>query len=134
MAEHMRTELVLDAVEHLATRESPARTGIAPAASRSRSSQRTSTEYRQKLGDLELRHSVGRTGQCWDNALAESFFATLKNERCSHPHGVSDKKESEGRYCTVDRTVLQSSTNSFWTGYRTPHEARTEYLNSQLAA
>ncbi|MET8509758.1 integrase core domain-containing protein [Streptomyces sp. NPDC004787] len=24
--------------------------------------------------------SVGRTGQCWDNALAESFFATLKNE------------------------------------------------------
>ncbi|MFD0344921.1 integrase core domain-containing protein [Kitasatospora aburaviensis] len=24
--------------------------------------------------------SVGRTGQCWDNALAESFFATLKRE------------------------------------------------------
>ncbi|MFB7294170.1 integrase core domain-containing protein [Actinacidiphila glaucinigra] len=27
-----------------------------------------------------MRLSVGRTGQCWDNALAESFFATLKNE------------------------------------------------------
>jgi putative transposase len=24
--------------------------------------------------------SVGRTGQCWDNALAESFFATIKRE------------------------------------------------------
>ncbi|MER7922265.1 integrase core domain-containing protein [Streptomyces sp. NPDC096057] len=26
------------------------------------------------------RLSVGRTGQCWDNALAESFFATIKRE------------------------------------------------------
>jgi transposase InsO family protein len=26
------------------------------------------------------RLSVGRTGQCWDNALAESFFAALNNE------------------------------------------------------
>jgi transposase InsO family protein len=29
---------------------------------------------------LRVRLSVGRTGQCWDNALAESFFATLKGE------------------------------------------------------
>ncbi|WP_435841478.1 integrase core domain-containing protein [Streptomyces griseofuscus] len=29
---------------------------------------------------MSVRLSVGRTGQCWDNALAESFFATLKNE------------------------------------------------------
>ncbi|MFE2364453.1 integrase core domain-containing protein, partial [Streptomyces virginiae] len=29
------------------------------------------------------RLSVGRTGVCWDNALAESFFATLKNELVS---------------------------------------------------
>ncbi|TMR37044.1 hypothetical protein ETD85_08895 [Nonomuraea zeae] len=29
---------------------------------------------------LGVRQSVGRTGQCWDNALAESFFATIKGE------------------------------------------------------
>ncbi|WP_409467193.1 integrase core domain-containing protein [Streptomyces sp. HC307] len=29
---------------------------------------------------MSIRLSVGRTGQCWDNALAESFFAALKNE------------------------------------------------------
>jgi transposase InsO family protein len=28
--------------------------------------------------------SVGRTGQCWDNALAESFFATIKGELLEH--------------------------------------------------
>ncbi|MGW2370013.1 transposase [Streptomyces sp. NPDC001667] len=35
-----------------------------------------------------MRLSVGRTGQCWDNALAESFFATIKREllgTCSWP-------------------------------------------------
>jgi transposase InsO family protein len=34
------------------------------------------------LGKSEfgVRPSVGRTGQCWDNALAKSFFATLKRE------------------------------------------------------
>ncbi|MFI5868395.1 integrase core domain-containing protein [Streptomyces sp. NPDC051546] len=31
-------------------------------------------------GEFGIRLSVGRTGQCWDNALAESFFSTLKNE------------------------------------------------------
>ncbi|MFG3043569.1 integrase core domain-containing protein [Streptomyces sp. NPDC048241] len=29
---------------------------------------------------VRVRLSVGRTGQCWDNALAESFFATIKRE------------------------------------------------------
>ena len=31
-------------------------------------------------GDLEVTLSMGRTGQCWDNALAESFFASLRGE------------------------------------------------------
>ncbi|WP_063895176.1 integrase core domain-containing protein [Streptomyces sp. Root369] len=30
--------------------------------------------------EFGVRLSVGRTGQCWDNALAESFFATVKRE------------------------------------------------------
>jgi putative transposase len=33
------------------------------------------------LKDLNIRQSVGRTGICYDNALAESFFAALKTER-----------------------------------------------------
>ncbi|MFS1304395.1 integrase core domain-containing protein, partial [Streptosporangium longisporum] len=42
--------------------------------------QYTSADYTALAERLGVRLSVGRTGQCWDNALAESFFATLKGE------------------------------------------------------
>ncbi|TWV34750.1 transposase [Streptomyces misionensis] len=40
----------------------------------------TSRERTLPTDQLGVRLSVDRTGQCWDNALTESFFATLKNE------------------------------------------------------
>ncbi|MFJ8015037.1 transposase [Streptomyces sp. NPDC096339] len=46
-------------------------------------SQYTSHAFARLAADLDVRLSVGRTGVCWDNALAESFFATLKNELVS---------------------------------------------------
>ena len=36
--------------------------------------------YAALADDCEVTLSVGRTGQCWDNALAESFFSSLKGE------------------------------------------------------
>jgi putative transposase len=45
-----------------------------------RGCQYTSREFADLAREFDVRLSVGRTGQCRDNALAESFFATLKNE------------------------------------------------------
>ena len=45
-----------------------------------RGSTYTSSRYRQTCIDLGLRQSTGRTGSCLDNAVAESFFATMKKE------------------------------------------------------
>ncbi|MFC5905833.1 integrase core domain-containing protein, partial [Streptacidiphilus monticola] len=42
--------------------------------------QYTSREFADLARQFSVCLSVGRTGQCWDNALAESFFATLKRE------------------------------------------------------
>jgi transposase InsO family protein len=42
--------------------------------------QYTSGDYATLADDLAVTLSNGRTGQCWDNALAESFFASLKGE------------------------------------------------------
>jgi transposase InsO family protein len=45
-----------------------------------RGCQYTSAQYARAARSHNVRLSVGRTGVCWDNAVAESFFATLKNE------------------------------------------------------
>ena len=80
-----------------------------------------------------MRASLGRTGICWDNALAESFFAALKNERVHHMVYPTRKKARAdiARYIELfyNRRRLHSAL-----GYRTPHEVRIEYMNSQLAA
>jgi transposase InsO family protein len=45
-----------------------------------RGCQYTSAAYRGRLEELGITVSMSRTGNCWDNAVAESFFATLKGE------------------------------------------------------
>jgi transposase InsO family protein len=42
--------------------------------------QYTSSEFAALANDCQVALSAGRTGQCWDNALAESFFASIKGE------------------------------------------------------
>ena len=130
MAGHMRTELVVDALAMAARNH-----GLEPDCimHSDRGTQYTSAEYAAKLEDLGLRQSLGRTGVCWDNALAESFFASLKNERVHHMAYPTRQKAKEdiARYIELfyNRRRIHSAL-----GYRTPHEVRTEYLNSQLAA
>lgn len=130
MAEHMRTELVTDALE-MAARNHTLEPGCITHSDRG--TQYTSAEYSAKLEELGLRQSLGRTGICWDNALAESFFASLKNERVHQMVYPTRKtaKEDIARYIELfyNRRRIHSAL-----GYRTPHEVRTEYMNSQLAA
>jgi transposase InsO family protein len=78
MADHMRTELVLDALGMAVT----ARGGIVAGtiAHADRGSQYTSNDYLEFCQQHQLRPSVGRTGVCWDNAVAESFWESLKRE------------------------------------------------------
>ena len=129
MAEHMRTQLVTGALDMAARNYVLEPDCIMHS---DRGTQYTSAEYSAKLDELELRHSLGRTGQCWDNALAESFFASLKNERLHHMVYPTRQKAKDdiARYIELfyNRRRIHSAL-----GYRTPHEVRTEYMNSQLA-
>ena len=77
MADHMRTSLVVDALEMARTHGY-----VAPGAvfHSDRGAQYTSAEFAVYCAGADVRPSMGRTGVCWDNAAAETFFATLKNE------------------------------------------------------
>jgi transposase InsO family protein len=77
MADHLRTELATAALE-MALRTRRPNPGLIQHTDRG--VQYTSTAYGELLSAHQARQSVGRPGTCWDNAVAESFFATLKNE------------------------------------------------------
>ncbi len=78
MAGHMRTELVVDALDMAVTARAGATAGIIFHGDRG--SQYMSGDYQQRITDREMIQSVGRTGVCWDNAVAEAFWSSLKRE------------------------------------------------------
>jgi putative transposase len=78
MADHMRTELVLDALGMAVGARGGAAAGVIAHADRG--SQYTSNDYLDFCAAHQLRPSVGKTGICWDNAVVESFWESLKRE------------------------------------------------------
>ena len=130
MADHYKTSLISAAIDAAARNCELSAKAIFHS---DRGSNYTSKEFGDKLASLDLRQSVGRTGICYDNALAESFFAVLKNELVhrtqypTHEHARKDvARYIEFRYNT--RRIHSAL------GYRTPKEVHDEYLNRQQAA
>ena len=77
MADHLRTELALGA---LAMALGARRPGAGLIHHTDRGCQYTAAAYRQALAARGVVASISRSGDCYDNAMAESFFATLKAE------------------------------------------------------
>jgi transposase InsO family protein len=77
VAEHMRASLVCDALRMALLARHPAAGLIFHS---DRGSQYTSSVFRTLLASHCVVQSLSRPRQCWDNAVAESFFATLKTE------------------------------------------------------
>jgi transposase InsO family protein len=121
MAGHMRADLVCRAV-----RLAHMRGLVEPGAvfHSDRGSQYTSTEFRTTLTTLHMRQSMGRTGSCYDNAVAESFFATLKSEIGNRVWATrADARRAVFAYLAYyNRNRLHSTLN-----HHTPHEARICY-------
>jgi len=77
IADHLRAELVSAALANAVAARDPAPGVIFHA---DRGCQYTSAEFAGLASGCEVTLSHGRTGQCWDNALSESFFASIKGE------------------------------------------------------
>lgn len=130
VGDHYRTPLIQEAIS-MAVRNGRVERGAIFHSDRG--SNYTSREFAATLKQLHIRQSVGRTGICYDNSLAESFFGILKNERIhrtvypTRQHAYADI--AAYILCRYNVRRLHSSL-----GYRTPQEIREEYLLSQAAA
>ena len=130
LATHMRTSLVTDALA-MAITHGHAQPGAIFHSDRG--TQYTSAEFARFCQAHSIRPSVGKTGVCWDNAAAESFFGALKNEMYSR-HAWPGR--ARARFAVADyievfynRRRLHSTL-----GYRTPFEALTEFHAAATAA
>lgn len=130
MASHMRTELICDAVDK-AVVNGRVRSGAVFHSDRG--SQYTSLEFAEHLAANDMVGSMGRTGVCWDNAVAESFFATLKKElvhRTVFPSlGQAVRMITEYVELFYNRRRIHSKLE-----YTTPLETRKAWENRQEAA
>jgi len=98
-----------------------------------RGSQYTSDDFRKLLGQHDMRPSVGRTGVCWDNAMAESFFGALKNELV-HRTVYATRNHARRAIVKYIEGFYNSRRLHSSLGYRTPQEAHGGYVKPQLAA
>ena len=89
MDSHMRTELVVDALQMAVWRRKPS-AGLVHHSDRG--AQYTAISFGKRLEDVGIVPSMGRTGSALDNAMAESFVATLKSELLVHRRRFPDRE------------------------------------------
>lgn len=131
MADHMRTSLTIDALK-MAARNGHIRPGVTIFHS-DRGTQYMSAELALYAGGAGITRSVGRTGSCFDNAWAESFNATLKNERVHRVVYATRKKAIRDIAAWIELRYNQVRLHSAL-GYRTPNEAEQDWLEFNRSA
>jgi transposase InsO family protein len=118
MNQHLRSELAGEALAMAIQQRRPSQSLLHHS---DRGVQYTSEDYQRLLNEQGMRASMSGVGQCWDNAVAESFFGTLKQELVN---GMTYATPSEARSslfewieCWYNRKRLHSSI-----GYMSPEQ------------
>jgi putative transposase len=125
MADHMRSSLVEDALQMALWRCHPD-PGLLHHSDQG--SQYTGFSYQTLLADLNSQVSMSRVGNCYDNALMESFSSTLKTERLTDrlpSHAAARLAIFEFIEVWYNRQRLHSSL-----GYLSPEEFERRYLDN----
>jgi transposase InsO family protein len=124
MADHMRSDLVEDALEMAIARRQP---GQGLLHHSDRGVQYACDDYQHLLRSHDIQCSMSGKGDCWDNAVMESFWSTLKAELVNHERYVTrqEARQSIFEYIEIfyNRKRLHSSLD-----YRSP-EAFEASLN-----
>ena len=130
LADHRRTELALEALDMAVRERCPHDSGFVH--HRDRGCQYTAGAYQAALATHAMRCSLSRSGNCLDNAMAESFCATVKRELMPAA-GWPTRAAARAAVCewiavSYNRRRLHSSL-----GYRTPLDCETAKAHHQAA-
>ena len=123
MADHMQTSLVEGAFQMAVWRQRP---GDGLLHHSDQGSQYTSFDYQTQLAALDVQVSMSGVGNCYDNAMVESFFATLKTECASGQFATrAEARAAIFEFIEVwyNRQRLHSSL-----GYRSPEEFESQFF------
>ncbi len=130
MASRMNAQLVCDALTMALWQRKP-KVGLIHHSDRG--SQYASRQFRQLLTQYKVTGSMSRKGDCWDNAVVESFFGTLKQERVQWRHYQSRRAAQQDilQYITM---FYNSQRMHSYLDYKSPNQYEADMANLQKAA
>jgi transposase InsO family protein len=120
-ADHLRAELPVEALRMALAHRRP--TGALLHHS-DRGVQYASDAYRSLLAEHGIEPSMSRKGNCWDNAVVESFFSTLKRELVHH-ESYASYAEAQGSLFEYIEVFYNRKRRHSTIGYRSPAEFET---------
>jgi putative transposase len=116
MAGHMRAELCTDALEMALERRDPGKDLLHHS---DRGVQYACDEYQELLDKYKITCSMSRKGNCHDNAVMESFFATLKTEQIYHDHYATREQARQAIFQYIEVFYNRQRRHSAL-GYQSP--------------
>ena len=99
MREHLRSELVSEALQMAIRRRRP---GAGLLHHSDRGMQYACGDYRDLLQEHGIQCSMSRRGNCYDNAVMESFFKTLKAELVHHEHYTTQQQARQSLHDYIE--------------------------------
>ena len=130
IADHMRIELVVDVLINAAHTTVIEEGAVFHS---HRGSVYAATKHRTLVTHLGMRSLMSRTGVCWDNDLAESFFSALKNER-AHRTVYATKAQATRDVIMYIEGFYNSRRRHSALGYQRPNDVHYAYQQQVLAA
>ncbi|MBJ2131144.1 IS3 family transposase [Alteromonas sp. IB21] len=130
MASRMNAQLVCDALTMALWQRKP-KAGLIHHSDRG--SQYASRQFRQLLAQYKVTGSMSRKGDCWDNAVVESFFGTLKQERVQWRHYQSRHAAQQDilQYITM---FYNSQRMHSYLDYKSPNQYEADMADLEKAA
>jgi putative transposase len=130
MSSRMKAQLVVDSLRMAIWQRKP-KTGLIMHTDRG--SQYASHQYRNLLLAHGIKGSMSRKGDCWDNAVAESFFGSLKQERVQWQN-YQTRNEAQQNILNYISMFYNSRRLHSYLGYKSPNQYEQEMAILEKAA